>query len=106
MSLHKLAAFIFVLVIAASGLAQKREASKEVRSKLFKQVMADITELRECVAHEEGGMSAAEEGTTVEEVDLNRDGVRSMKWDSRARVRAVWSTVRSICIARVVTVTS
>lgn len=66
----------FVLVSAlAPAAAQKREASKEVRSKLFKQVMADYAELRECIAGEEGGARAAEEGTTVEEIDLNRDGV-------------------------------
>jgi hypothetical protein len=75
MTLYKLAAFICVFVIAVSGLAQKREASKEVRSKLFKQLMADFTELRECAEKEEGGIRAAEENSTVEEVDLNRDGV-------------------------------
>lgn len=75
MTLRKLAAFISVFVIAVSGLPQKREASKEVRSKLFKQVMNDFSELRECVEKEEGGTRAAEENSTVEEVDLNRDGV-------------------------------
>ncbi len=77
MAIHKLAALVclhcsFSFISAA---AQNREASKEVRSKLFKQVMADVGELRECVEQEEGGARAAEEGTTVEEVDLNRDGV-------------------------------
>lgn len=70
----KSAALVFVCLVLVSG-AQKREASKEVRSKLFKQVMADVRDLRECVEQEQGGARTAEEGTTVEEVDLNRDGV-------------------------------
>jgi hypothetical protein len=64
-----------VLLTLFSAFGQNREASKEVRSKLFKQVLADFGELRECITREEGGVRAAEEGTTVEEVDLNRDGV-------------------------------
>lgn len=68
-------ALVLLLVSALTPAAQKREASKEVRGKLFKQVMADYAELRDCVTKEEGGARAAEEGTTVEEVDLNRDGV-------------------------------
>ena len=49
----------FVLVSAlASVAAQKREVSKETRSKLFKQVMADYADLRDCVAQEEGGARA------------------------------------------------
>jgi hypothetical protein len=81
MTLLKLIALILTLVFVSSltvvtaPRAQKREASKEVRSKLFKQLLSDYTELRECVEKEEGGTRAAEEGTTVEEVDLNRDGV-------------------------------
>ena len=73
----KLQKYVFVIVLLSfsSAFAQNREASKEVRSKLFKQVMATFGELRECVEKEEGGVRAAEEGTTVEEVDLNRDGV-------------------------------
>lgn len=82
MTLRRWVAFVCASFIGVSGLvvnatpgAQKREASKEVRSKLFKQVMSDIADLRDCIAREEGGVRAAEEGTTVEEVDLNRDGV-------------------------------
>lgn len=82
MTLRRWIAFACASLVSVSGLvvnatpgSQKREASKEVRSKLFKQVMSDMTELRECVAREEGGVRTAEEGTTVEEVDLNRDGV-------------------------------
>ena len=82
MDLRQLTVLVGISFVLLSGLAvsatpgaQKREASKEVRSKLFKQVLADFGELRECVEKEEGGVRAAEEGTTVEEVDLNRDGV-------------------------------
>ena len=46
-----------------------------MRSKLFKQVLADYPDVRECVEKEEGGTRAAEENMSVEEVDLNRDGV-------------------------------
>jgi hypothetical protein len=71
----KLMAVLFISFVVLSVAAQEREVSKEVRSKLFKQMMADVTELRECIDKEEGGARAAEEGTTVEEIDLNRDGV-------------------------------
>ena len=74
MTFHKLAALVCALFLFISG-AQKREASKEVRGKLFKQVMTDIEGLRSCIETDEGGLSAAEEKATVEEVDLNRDGV-------------------------------
>jgi hypothetical protein len=82
MDFRKMTALFCVSFVLVSGLvvhstpgAQNREASKEVKSKLFKQVLAEFGELRECVEKEEGGARAAEEGTTVEEVDLNRDGV-------------------------------
>lgn len=82
MRLHRWVAFVCVSLIGGSGLAveaspgaQNRAASREVRSKLFKQVMTDFAELRECVEKEEGGARAAEENATVDEVDLNRDGV-------------------------------
>ena len=66
---------LVVILSVVSAFAQNREPSKEVRSKLFRQVLADFSELRECVEKEEGGVRAAEEGATVEEVDLNRDGI-------------------------------
>jgi hypothetical protein len=70
------ASLVFCLgLVTASPAAQQREASKEVRSKLFKQLLAENRELRECIEAEEGGALAAEEKTTVEEVDLNRDGI-------------------------------
>lgn len=52
------------------------EPSKEVRTKLFQQVLADDAELRDCLKEQEGGAAAAQEGMTVEELDLNRDGVK------------------------------
>jgi len=48
------------LVSFFSAFAQK-EASKEVKSKVFKQVLADV-ELRECIEKEEGGVRTAEVG--------------------------------------------
>lgn len=70
---YKLAA-VFI-IFSLFGATPQREVSKEVRSKLFKQVMADYSEVRECAEHEEGGASAAEEKMSVEAVDLNHDGV-------------------------------
>ncbi len=70
---------VVLFILLAGGLcifaAQKREASKEVRSKLFQQVLAEYPDVRECIVKEEGGARAAEENATVEEVDLNRDGI-------------------------------
>ena len=71
----KLLAFLLMLLAVSIAGAQNREASKDVKSKLFKQLLAENRELRECVEQEEGGVRAAEEAATVEEVDLNRDGV-------------------------------
>ena len=61
--------------VAAHSQAPAKEAPKDVRSKLFKQVMADNPDVRECVTNEEGGTRAAEENMSAYEVDLNRDGV-------------------------------
>lgn len=82
MSIHKLAAVVcasvIVLGLAVRGRAQahgeQKEAAKDVRSRLFKQALADSGE-RDCIEKEEGGLRAAEEKMSVEEVDLNRDGV-------------------------------
>ena len=72
----KITSVCFIVLLSFSfAFAQNREASKEVRAALFKQVLAEFGELRECIQQEQGGARAAEEGTTVEEVDLNRDGV-------------------------------
>ena len=69
-----------VLSFAIPAFAQNREAPKEVRSKLFKQVLAQFPELRECVEKEEGGTRTAEENASAEEVDLNRDGVKEYEF--------------------------
>ena len=79
MILRRIAASVLasVMVLAVVSQAQEhtvREAPKDVRSKIFKQVMADFPELRSCVANEEGGLNAAEENLSAYEVDLNRDG--------------------------------
>lgn len=55
--------------------AGQREVPKEIRSKLFKQVLADYSDVRDCVEKEEGGTRKAEEDMNVEAVDVNRDGV-------------------------------
>jgi hypothetical protein len=78
MMFRRLAASITACVMALSVAAQvqmaQREVSKEVRSKLFKQVLADYPDVRECV-NEGGGASAAEENMSATEIDLNRDGI-------------------------------
>lgn len=66
---------VIVLGFVLPVCAQTREAPKEVRSKLFKQVMAQFPDIRDCVEKEEGGARVAEEQASAEEVDLNRDGV-------------------------------
>ena len=65
---------LFAFVADTPAQAPAKEAPKDVRSKIFKQVMADFPELRDCVANEEGGAKTAEENMSAYEVDLNRDG--------------------------------
>src|ERR1044071_10306338 len=65
-----------VVLIALSVFAFQREPSPAVRAKLFKQILADDSELRECLKEQEGGARAAEENMTVEERDLNHDGIK------------------------------
>src|SRR5215216_6781642 len=78
MMFRRLAASILASVMALPVAAQvhtaQREVPKEVRSKLFRQVLADYPDVRECV-DQEGGARAAEENMSATEVDLNRDGV-------------------------------
>jgi len=74
--IHKLAALLFIISLTAGTVnTQEREVPKEIRSKLFKQVLADYSDVRDCVEKEEGGTRAAEEKMNVEAVDVNRDGV-------------------------------
>ena len=70
-----LACVMAFLPFVARPWSATQEAPKDVRSKLFKQVMADYPDVRDCVTNEEGGTRAAEENMSVYEVDLNRDGV-------------------------------
>jgi uncharacterized protein DUF4861 len=69
---HKLA--VVFIIFSLFGATAQREVSKEVRSRLFKQALADSGE-RDCFEKEEGGLRAAEENMSVEEVDVNRDRV-------------------------------
>lgn len=64
------------VLVVLSLFAFQGEPSKEVRTKLFKQALSDDAELRECLKEQEGGAAAAQENMTVEELDLNRDGVK------------------------------
>jgi len=56
-------------------MAQQHDDKQELRAKLFKQVLSDFTDLRECYEKEEGGLPKAQENMNVEEHDLNNDGV-------------------------------
>jgi len=51
---------VLVTVCLVCGLAVS-QTKKDVRSKLFKQVLADYPDVRECVEKEEGGTRTAEE---------------------------------------------
>jgi len=71
-------AFIVIkcLLFAAVTTAQQHDDKQELRAKLFNQVLADFKDLRECMEEEEGGLRKAQENMTVEELDLNGDGVQ------------------------------
>jgi len=68
--------FRVVVLLGLALFAVQTEPSKEMRAKLFQQVLAEDVELRDCLKEQEGAARAAEEGMTVEEHDLNRDGVK------------------------------
>ncbi|HET6975791.1 MAG TPA: hypothetical protein VFI24_05685 [Pyrinomonadaceae bacterium] len=74
MILKRLTAIVFVIGLLGV-VSEARSQQKEVRGKLFKQVLADYPDVRECVQQEEGGTRTAEENMSVTAVDLNRDGV-------------------------------
>jgi hypothetical protein len=74
MNLKKLTAIACVIGLLGF-VSEARSQSKEIRNKLFKQVLADSPDVRECVEKEEGGTRTAEENMTVTAVDVNRDGV-------------------------------
>jgi len=81
---HKLAALLIIFTLTGATVNTQthtqREAPKDVRSRLFKQAVADSGE-RDCIEKEEGGLRAAEEKMSVEEIDLNRDGVSEYEVD-------------------------
>lgn len=60
---------------AQSHDQEQQEPSAEIRGQLFKQVLTDFPDLRECIEQGEGGARAAQENMTVETVDVNHDGV-------------------------------
>ena len=75
---------LLLLILFATAVAgahaqshgeSKQEPSTELRSQLFKQVLADFRDVRECLEQEEGGVRAAQENMSIETHDLNRDGV-------------------------------
>jgi len=70
-------AFIAIncLLFAMAVKAQQHDDKQELRTKLFNQVLSDFKDLRECMEQEEGGLRKAQENMTIEELDLNRDGV-------------------------------
>ncbi|HKG59700.1 MAG TPA: hypothetical protein VKB05_07980 [Pyrinomonadaceae bacterium] len=55
--------------------AQQHDDKQELRAKLFNQVLSDFKDVRECLQQEEGGLRKAQQDMSVEEHDLNRDGV-------------------------------
>ena len=72
------AAFIVMncLLFAVVAQAQQHDDKQDLRARLFNQVLADFRDLRECMEQEEGGLQKAQENMTVEELDLNNDGVK------------------------------
>jgi hypothetical protein len=68
--------FRVAILVVLSLFAFQGEPSPAIRAKLFKQIVADDAELRECLKEQEGGAAAAQENMTVEQHDLNRDGVK------------------------------
>jgi hypothetical protein len=73
-------AFIVINCLLAASLvfsapAQQHTDKQDLQTRLFNQVLADFKELRDCMEKEEGGLRAQQEKMTVEEYDLNRDGV-------------------------------
>ena len=70
-------AFIAILCLLFGVVvkAQQHDDKQELRAKLFNQVLSDFKDLRECMEQEEGGLRKAQENMTIEELDLNRDGV-------------------------------
>lgn len=68
--------FRALVLVVLTVFALQGDPSPAMRGKLFKQVLADDAELRECLKEQEGGAAGAQENMTVEQHDLNRDGVK------------------------------
>jgi len=66
---------ITCLLFAVVVNAQQHDDKQELRAKLFHQVLSDFKDLRECMEQEEDGLRKARENMTIEELDLNGDGV-------------------------------
>jgi len=66
---------ITCLLFAVIVNGQQHDDKQELRAKLFHQVLNDFKDLRECMEQEEDGLRKAQENMTIEELDLNRDGV-------------------------------
>ncbi|HEY0367263.1 MAG TPA: hypothetical protein VGC73_12395, partial [Pyrinomonadaceae bacterium] len=66
---------ITCLLFAVVVNAQQHDDKQELRAKLFHQVLNDFKDLRECMEQEEDGLRKAQENVTIEELDLNGDGV-------------------------------
>ena len=65
-----------LLCVVAVQAQQQHDDKQDLRAKLFNQVLSDFKDLRECFEQEEGGLRKAQENMTIEEVDLNADGVK------------------------------
>ena len=66
---------ITCLLFAVVVNGQQHDDKQELRAKLFHQVLSDFKDLRECMEQEEDGLRKARENMTIEEPDLNGDGV-------------------------------
>jgi hypothetical protein len=77
MFLRRVKSFIAItcLLFVVVAQAQQHDDKQDLRAKLFNHVLSDFKDLRECFEQEEGGLRKAQEDMTIEEVDLNRDGV-------------------------------
>lgn len=71
------AAFIAIscLLWASLVTAQQHDDKQELRARLFKQVLADFPDIRECLEQDQDELRTAQENMNVEEHDLNGDGV-------------------------------
>ena len=70
--------FGVVLFVMFGVFGFQEGPSKDVRARLFKQIMAEDAELRDCLKEQTDSSVTVptEDEMTVEEIDLNRDGVK------------------------------